>query len=56
MFLKRVSPETDDFALKKISDCVGKNLKLSKNFNKFKFFYQCYETPLQKYSENRSVC
>ena len=48
MFLKRVSPETDDFALKKISGCEGKTW-----FNKCKFFYQCYETPLQKYSENK---
>ena len=51
MFLKRVSPETDDFALKKISGCEGKKLvRISINAN---FITSVMRQSFQKYSENK---
>ena len=49
MFLKRERPETNQFAIEKISGCEG-NI-LSRNFN-ISRKTKCQETPLQKYSEN----
>ena len=51
IFLKLESPETDDFALKKISGCEGKKLvRISINAN---FITSVMRQSFQKYSENK---
>ena len=44
MFLKRERPETDDFAMKKISGCEGRFQEIMRNF------LQLLATPSQKMS------